>query len=52
MEYAGRHSMEGILRKKENKRLSETDAKRYFQQILSAVACCHRHNISHRDIKL
>ena len=32
-------------------RFPEPEARRYFQQIISAVGYCHSHNVSHRDIK-
>jgi len=34
-----------------NGRLSEADARHYFQQIICAVEYCHRHKIVHRDLK-
>ncbi|CAM9257667.1 unnamed protein product [Lampetra fluviatilis] len=34
-----------------NGRLSEKEARRLFQQILSAVDYCHRHMVVHRDLK-
>lgn len=32
-------------------KLSERDARRFFQQIISGVDYCHRHMIVHRDLK-
>ncbi|OQV19619.1 5'-AMP-activated protein kinase catalytic subunit alpha-2 [Hypsibius exemplaris] len=32
-------------------RLKETEARRFFQQIISGVAYCHRHMVVHRDLK-
>ncbi|GJN38056.1 hypothetical protein PR202_gb27064 [Eleusine coracana subsp. coracana] len=32
-------------------RLKEADARRYFQQLVSAVAFCHARGVFHRDIK-
>lgn len=32
--------------------LSECNAHKLFKQILNAIACCHEHQIIHRDIKL
>ncbi|ELR21414.1 protein kinase domain containing protein [Acanthamoeba castellanii str. Neff] len=32
-------------------KLSEDDARRFFQQIISGVDYCHRHRIVHRDLK-
>ena len=31
--------------------LKEDDARRFFQQIISGVEYCHRHNVVHRDLK-
>ena len=31
--------------------LKEAEARRFFQQILSGVAYCHRHMVVHRDLK-
>lgn len=31
--------------------LKESDARRFFQQIISGVAYCHRHMVVHRDLK-
>ncbi|KAJ1952908.1 Protein kinase, partial [Dipsacomyces acuminosporus] len=35
----------------ERGRMGEKDARRFFQQIVSAVEYCHRRNIVHRDLK-
>ncbi|KAL0874211.1 hypothetical protein Bca101_023916 [Brassica carinata] len=32
-------------------RLQESEARRYFQQLVSALTFCHREGISHRDVK-
>ncbi|KAG0669847.1 Protein kinase [Maudiozyma exigua] len=32
-------------------RLSEDEARRFFQEIISAVEYCHRHKVVHRDLK-
>jgi len=32
-------------------RLQEDEARRFFQQILSAVECCHENMVVHRDLK-
>ena len=32
-------------------KLKEEDARRFFQQIISGVDYCHRHNVVHRDLK-
>ncbi|KCV68540.1 CAMK/CAMKL/AMPK protein kinase [Fonticula alba] len=34
-----------------NGKLSEDDARKRFQQIISAVDYCHRHRVAHRDLK-
>ncbi|KAL6052206.1 non-specific serine/threonine protein kinase [Balamuthia mandrillaris] len=34
-----------------NGRLSEDEARKFFQQIISGVEYCHRHKIVHRDLK-
>ncbi|CAM6001477.1 unnamed protein product, partial [Sphagnum balticum] len=34
-----------------NGKVSECEARRYFQQIISAIEYCHRHAVVHRDIK-
>lgn len=34
-----------------NGKISESEARRFFQQIICAVEYCHRHNIVHRDLK-
>lgn len=35
----------------ESGRLSEGEARRFFQQIISGVEYCHKHMIAHRDLK-
>ncbi|KER31289.1 hypothetical protein T265_13018, partial [Opisthorchis viverrini] len=32
-------------------KLSEKEARKFFQQIISGVAYCHRHKVVHRDLK-
>lgn len=32
-------------------RLTEATARRYFQQLVSALRFCHRHGVAHRDLK-
>ncbi|XP_018647726.1 serine/threonine kinase [Schistosoma mansoni] len=49
MEYAKNGEMFEYLLK--HNRMSESDARRKFRQILSAVQYCHRKNIVHRDLK-
>ncbi|KAI9098802.1 kinase-like domain-containing protein [Phlyctochytrium arcticum] len=48
MEYAGGELFNYIVNRG---RMSEDDARRFFQQILCAVEYCHRHKIVHRDLK-
>lgn len=35
----------------ERGRLAESEARRFFQQIISGVEYCHKHMIAHRDLK-
>ncbi|KAJ3180846.1 Protein kinase [Gaertneriomyces sp. JEL0708] len=48
MEYAGGELFNYIVNRG---RMSEDDARRFFQQIVCAVEYCHRHKIVHRDLK-
>ncbi|KAI9209410.1 kinase-like domain-containing protein, partial [Polychytrium aggregatum] len=48
MEFAGGELFKYIV---EKGRLSEDESRRFFQQLISAVDYCHRHNIVHRDLK-
>ncbi|CAB4401086.1 uncharacterized protein OCT59_001926 [Rhizophagus irregularis] len=48
MEYAGGELFNFIV---EKGKMSEHDARRFFQQIICAVEYCHRHKIAHRDLK-
>lgn len=49
MEYvAGGELFDYIVKKG---RLREEEARRFFQQIISGVAYCHRHMVVHRDLK-
>ncbi|KND01365.1 CAMK/CAMKL/AMPK protein kinase [Spizellomyces punctatus DAOM BR117] len=48
MEYAGGELFNYIVNRG---RMSEDDARRFFQQIICAVEYCHRHKIVHRDLK-
>ena len=52
MEYIRGFSLHSYLKSKPNRRLSETEAKVVFRQLMDAINYCHRHNITHRDIKL
>eukprot|EP01103_Thecamoeba_quadrilineata_P013486 TRINITY_DN3766_c0_g1_i1.p1 TRINITY_DN3766_c0_g1~~TRINITY_DN3766_c0_g1_i1.p1 ORF type:complete len:513 (+),score=82.04 TRINITY_DN3766_c0_g1_i1:190-1539(+) len=35
----------------QNGKLSEDEARRFFQQIISGVEYCHKHMVAHRDLK-
>ncbi|KAK0553381.1 Protein kinase [Tilletia horrida] len=48
IEYAGGELFEYIV---ERGRMSEDEARRFFQQIICAMEYCHRHKIVHRDLK-
>lgn len=48
IEYAGRELFDFIVN---NGKMSESSARRFFQQIICAVEYCHRHKIVHRDLK-
>ena len=48
IDYAGNELFEYIV---QHGRLSEAEARRFFQQIIAAVDYCHRHKIVHRDLK-
>ncbi|KAJ1981596.1 Protein kinase [Dimargaris xerosporica] len=48
MEYAGAELFQYVV---DHGRIQEDSARRFFQQILSAVDYCHRHKIVHRDLK-
>ncbi|CAG8577789.1 7384_t:CDS:10 [Paraglomus brasilianum] len=48
MEYAGGELFNFIV---ERGKMSEEDARRFFQQIICAAEYCHRHKIAHRDLK-
>ena len=48
LEYAGGELFDYIV---QNGRMKETEARRFFQQMLCAVEYCHRHKIVHRDLK-
>lgn len=48
LEYAGKELFDYIVQKG---RLEETQARKFFQQIVCAVEYCHRHKIVHRDLK-
>lgn len=48
IEYAGKELFDYIV---EKGKLDEDKARRFFQQIIGAVECCHRHKVVHRDLK-
>ncbi|OLY85713.1 Carbon catabolite-derepressing protein kinase [Smittium mucronatum] len=48
MEYAGGELFNYLV---EKGRMPENEAKRFFQQIISAVEFCHKKGIVHRDLK-
>lgn len=48
MEFAGKELFDYIVQKG---RMDEDEARKFFQQIISAVDYCHRHKIVHRDLK-
>ncbi|KAI9592236.1 kinase-like domain-containing protein [Syncephalis fuscata] len=48
MEYAGGELFDYISSRS---RLNEAEARRFFQQIISALGYCHREKIVHRDLK-
>ncbi len=48
IEYAGGELFDYIVRRG---KMTEEEARRFFQQIISAVEYCHRHKIVHRDLK-
>jgi carbon catabolite-derepressing protein kinase len=48
LEYAGEELFDYIVK---HGKCTEDKARRFFQQIVSAVEYCHRHKIVHRDLK-
>lgn len=48
IEFAGKELFDYIV---QQGRMTEDEARRFFQQIISAVEYCHRHKIVHRDLK-
>ncbi|CAN6674678.1 carbon catabolite-derepressing protein kinase [Trichomonascus vanleenenianus] len=48
IEFAGNELFEYIVQRGP---MPEKEARRFFQQIISAVEYCHRHKIVHRDLK-
>ncbi|KAJ8121895.1 hypothetical protein ONZ43_g1771 [Nemania bipapillata] len=48
LEYAGGELFDYIV---SHGKLDETQARRFFQQMICAVEYCHRHKVVHRDLK-
>lgn len=48
LEFAGKELFDHIV---QQGRMSEPEARKFFQQIISAVQYCHKHKIVHRDLK-
>ena len=48
LEYAENELFDYITQRS---RLSEDEARKFFQEIISAVEYCHRHKVVHRDLK-
>lgn len=48
LEYAGKELFDYIVT---HGKLAESQARKFFQQIVCAVEYCHRHKIVHRDLK-
>ncbi|KAI0148777.1 protein kinase SNF1 [Xylariaceae sp. FL1272] len=48
LEYAGGELFDYIV---SNGKLDESQARRFFQQMICAVEYCHRHKVVHRDLK-
>ena len=51
LEYGGGNSLEQYIKSRDEKRLSEKEAKEIFTQVLNAVSYLHQMNITHRDLK-
>lgn len=48
IEYADNELFDYIVQRD---KMSENEARKFFQQIISAIEYCHRHKIVHRDLK-
>jgi len=52
MEYVKGQTLSSYLKSKKDNKLSESEIKLLFKQILCGIQYCHKSNIVHRDIKL
>lgn len=52
LEYVSGCSLMSYVKKRHNKKLDESEARRIFKQIIQGLEYCHNLNITHRDIKL
>ncbi len=52
MELVDGMSLYELLKKQEERRLDEENAKKIIRQVLKALAYCHSRSVTHRDIKL
>jgi maternal embryonic leucine zipper kinase len=52
LEYLPGGSLRDYLKRKCNRKISETETKMYFGQIIDAIKYMHSKNIFHRDLKL
>jgi MAP/microtubule affinity-regulating kinase len=52
MEYASGSSLHSFTKTKPNRRIPESDCKKIFKQVVSAIDYCHQRGICHRDIKM
>ena len=51
MEYLEGGELQAYWQSKENKQVSESEAKEIMTQLLSAIEYCHNLNVIHRDLK-
>lgn len=52
MENVNGGSLHSLIKSRANRRLKDSEAKKFFGQIASAIKYCHSKSITHRDIKL